>query len=200
MISEHGIDNLSTIRSNETPRSRFSKFSLSAFARSISFSFEEDLQSSRVYRKASYSHSQTSLTSSARFSTALSVFSGFTLAQVSSISVFALPVYPEDLHNSQWYTFGDAGVGTAVSNKMAPRVIITEAPPTQIKLDADISRHANQGRKRILGSNNLFNQRLARENIYQRNLTPERRKESTSLRRPSSPFPKSYVDSMHYIG
>ncbi|KAI0430749.1 hypothetical protein F5Y09DRAFT_306787 [Xylaria sp. FL1042] len=73
------------------------------------FAFEEDLESSRVYNKAIYRHSQVSLTSTALYTTALSVFSKLSLSQVSSISFYALPVCAIDLHNSELYVFGEEG-------------------------------------------------------------------------------------------
>ncbi|KAI1423152.1 hypothetical protein F5Y12DRAFT_716661 [Xylaria sp. FL1777] len=73
------------------------------------FAFEDDLASSRVYNKAIYRHSQLSVTSTALYTTALSVFSKLSLSQVSSISFYALPVCAIDLHNSELYVFGEEG-------------------------------------------------------------------------------------------
>ena len=80
----------------------------------IGFAFEEDLNSSRVYQNSTlhHRHSETSITTSALFSTALSVFSHLSLAQVSNISFYVLPVYARDLYNDRWYTFGDTRVET----------------------------------------------------------------------------------------
>ena len=196
MISGREIDDLSTI-TTRTSRSLLSRLSPSTITKSITSSFENDLQSSRVYRKASCNHSQTSLTSSARFHTALSVFSGFTLAQVSTISVFALPVYPEDLYNSQWYTFGDARAGIALANKCGPRVTVIEAASTEVQLKTDARKPPKQETKQAFGSHKLFNQRLGRE-IAQNGFTPAGKRNSRF--RPTSSFPDDYVSSMHYIG
>ncbi|KAI0421682.1 hypothetical protein F5X98DRAFT_329061 [Xylaria grammica] len=73
------------------------------------FAFEQDLESSRAYAEAVYRHSQLSVTSTALYTTALSVFSKLSLSQVSSISFYALPVYATDLHNSELYVFGEDG-------------------------------------------------------------------------------------------
>lgn len=73
------------------------------------FAFEDDLESSRVYNKAIYRFSQISITSTALYTTALSVFSKLSLSQVSSISFYALPVCAVDLHNSELYVFGEEG-------------------------------------------------------------------------------------------
>lgn len=69
--------------------------------------FEEDLDASKVYKRALYNNSQSSLISSAARSTASSVLSGLSLGDVSVIAVFALPLYPSDITNNQHYTFGD---------------------------------------------------------------------------------------------
>ena len=127
MISGCNHDDVSTIKSTKTSRSLANRLSLNTIKRSIGFAFEEDLQSSRVYREAVYRHSQVSLTSSALFSTALSVFSSLSLSQVSKISVYALPVYSADLYNNEWYTFGDAGAEAALAAR--PAITKTEAKP-----------------------------------------------------------------------
>ncbi|KAI0973377.1 hypothetical protein F4678DRAFT_426548 [Xylaria arbuscula] len=75
------------------------------------FAFEDDLEMSRVYNKAIYRHSQLSLTSTALYTTALSVFSKLSLSQISGISFYALPVCAIDLHNSGLYVFGEEGAG-----------------------------------------------------------------------------------------
>ena len=69
--------------------------------------FEKDLSMSRVYKHVSCNHSQSSLVSSTARSTTLSTLSGLTLGQISSVSVFALPVCSSDIVNSQHYQFGD---------------------------------------------------------------------------------------------
>ncbi|KAI0203820.1 hypothetical protein F4808DRAFT_389581 [Astrocystis sublimbata] len=68
------------------------------------FTFEDDLEDSHVYSKAIYQFSQMSLTSTALYTTALSVFSKHSLSQVSNISCYA-----RELHNSELYIFGGAG-------------------------------------------------------------------------------------------
>ena len=120
-ISGREDGDVSTIKSNRTSRSLRNRLSLNLVTRSKMFTFENDLQLSRVYRKAVYRHSQLSQTSSALFSTALSVFSNLSLSQISNVSVYALPVYAIDLYNNQWYTFGDTGVGVAQPSKLASK-------------------------------------------------------------------------------
>ena len=76
-----------------------------AFA-ALSQNLEEDLKATRVYRKAKYRFSTSSLSSSILHDAALSVFSKLSLAEVSYVSVYALPVYSQDLSNSIRYQFG----------------------------------------------------------------------------------------------
>ena len=71
------------------------------------FAFEEDLDSSAVYKKALFNRSESSLVSSAARSTASSVLSGLSMGDVSMLAVYALPIYPTDIKNSQYYHFGD---------------------------------------------------------------------------------------------
>lgn len=69
--------------------------------------FEEDLDASKVYKRALYNRSQSSLISYAARSTSSSILSGLSLGDVSVIAVFALPLYSSDITNNQHYTFGD---------------------------------------------------------------------------------------------
>lgn len=71
------------------------------------FAFEEDLDSSTFYKKALFSRSESSHVSSAARSTASSVLSGLSMGDVSMLAVYALPIYPTDIINSQYYHFGD---------------------------------------------------------------------------------------------
>ncbi|KAI1366498.1 hypothetical protein F5Y08DRAFT_133729 [Xylaria arbuscula] len=73
------------------------------------FAFDDDLKASRPYKKAVYRYSQASITSTALHTAALSVFSKLSLSQVSSISLYALPIWASDIHNSDVYVFGEAG-------------------------------------------------------------------------------------------
>ncbi|KAF2727654.1 hypothetical protein EJ04DRAFT_132590 [Polyplosphaeria fusca] len=73
----------------------------------FSHAFESDLETSRVYRRAAKNReSLSSCSSSALGSRAWSVFSGLSLADLSVISVIALPLYPADFCNSEHYDFG----------------------------------------------------------------------------------------------
>ena len=105
-----------SINGGSTIKSRRRAFKPLSFIESahkaINFAFEHDLVSSRVYRRALPSDhpSMTSLTSSALYTTAMSLFSHLSLSQVSNISFYALPVYCTDLSHSELYVFGDQGV------------------------------------------------------------------------------------------
>jgi hypothetical protein len=71
-----------------------------------SFTFDTELQDSRVYRKMllfSDSHSTTSVTSTTRQKAAASIFSAISLAEISNISLFSLPIFIQEVANGGWY-------------------------------------------------------------------------------------------------
>jgi hypothetical protein len=88
-------DDSSTIRSARTS-SASRRMSFLAAIRDR-FAFDDDLHASRVYRKASRSGCDHSLVSSAIRTPSWSIFSGLSLADISVISVVALPLYPKDI-------------------------------------------------------------------------------------------------------
>lgn len=112
-VSSTFADNASTIRTSRSSKAR--SFIKSA-QQAMGFTFDRDLQESRVYRRAlpGDGPSRTSLASSALYTTAMSLFSQLSLSQVSHISFYALPIYCSDLSNSWLYVFGDEGMPTAV--------------------------------------------------------------------------------------
>jgi hypothetical protein len=61
------------------------------------FTFEEDLEKSRVYRMARRNDCAHSLVSSAVRTQTWSIFSGLSLADISTISVIALPLYANEV-------------------------------------------------------------------------------------------------------
>ncbi|KAH7009894.1 hypothetical protein EDB80DRAFT_415205 [Ilyonectria destructans] len=71
------------------------------------FRFEDDLEASRVYRRAQRDTMDFSFRSSMAGTNSWSVFSGLSLGDVSIMSVIALPVYSKDLVNSEHYDFGN---------------------------------------------------------------------------------------------
>lgn len=71
------------------------------------FTFEEDLHTSWVYRRSKQRGPETySITSSTCLTQSWSMLSGLSLSNVSNIAVQALPIYEEDLLNSDVYWFG----------------------------------------------------------------------------------------------
>jgi hypothetical protein len=72
-----------------------------------SFAFETELQVSRVYRKlellGSDGHSETSITTSARQRVAASIFSKLSLADISNLSQYSLPILIQEIGNNRWY-------------------------------------------------------------------------------------------------
>lgn len=73
----------------------------------IRFDFDKDLMVSRVYQRAdslpSDSHSESSITESTRRLAAFSIFSSQSLAEISNLSVYSLPICLGDISNSTWY-------------------------------------------------------------------------------------------------
>lgn len=73
----------------------------------LKFDFEDDLESSRVYRRTKRDTVDFSFCSSILRSNSWSVFSGLSLSDVSCLSVIALPVYSDDIINAHHYNFGE---------------------------------------------------------------------------------------------
>jgi hypothetical protein len=72
----------------------------------IQFTFENELESSRVYRRTKAYEQDVSFTSSAIRTHAWSIFTGMSLAEISIVSTIALPLFSHEISNSQWYHFG----------------------------------------------------------------------------------------------
>jgi cell division control protein 24 len=68
-----------------------------------SFDFENDLETSRPYRRAQRDSMDFSFRSSIANTNAWSQFSGLSLSKVSIISAIALPLYPDEIENAQHY-------------------------------------------------------------------------------------------------
>ncbi|KAH6627481.1 hypothetical protein F5144DRAFT_603745 [Chaetomium tenue] len=72
--------------------------------RAIQFAFERILEQSRVYRKTDrYQECDRSFVSTAQRSRAWSVFSGYSLADISVLSVIAMPLTVMDVANGKYY-------------------------------------------------------------------------------------------------
>ena len=68
------------------------------------FSFEKDLQATRVYGRVAHSHSYLSLPSSAGQSRGWSFLSDLSLSKVSNVSVVSLPVSAAELYDGDQYS------------------------------------------------------------------------------------------------
>jgi hypothetical protein len=88
-----------------TTASRRIKTSSTAVNLAILFrsEFEDDLEASRVYRRNQRNTCDGSFVSSAARTNTWSIFSGLSLADVSNISVIALPLFQEDISNYSNY-------------------------------------------------------------------------------------------------
>ncbi|PVI06946.1 hypothetical protein DM02DRAFT_649288 [Periconia macrospinosa] len=149
LISREDNETITTARPSNNARTSIIE------AVRLRFAFDDDLESSRVYRMVRNDYCDRSFVSSAVRTNAWSIFSGITLADISIISVVALPLYPRDIVNREHYSFGDteasqpsepAGLWT---NKQL--VIELEAPQPKGVLSADTStrlgeraEHANE--------------------------------------------------------
>ncbi|KAK0103378.1 hypothetical protein ONS95_005404 [Cadophora gregata] len=75
----------------------------------LGFSFDDDLQTSWVYKRAkAHATRPFSIASSTQLTQSWSILSALSLSQISNIAVQALPIFESDLHNSNLYSFGDA--------------------------------------------------------------------------------------------
>ena len=72
--------------------------------RDFSFTFDQDLQTSRVYTRTANRQSNFSVRSGAVQSISWSLISGVSLSAVSNISVISLPISPLELWNGQHYS------------------------------------------------------------------------------------------------
>ncbi|KAF5639683.1 camk camkl kin4 kinase [Fusarium sp. NRRL 52700] len=148
IIAESTRDDVSTLR--QARGSKIFSF-IDTQASAIKFTFDQDLQASRVYNRAIARQSMTSLTSTALYTTALSLFSNLSLSQVSNISFYALPVYSNDLSNSDCYIFGEEGALIKPESSQGPK-----SSPSQQKTEAradEISPPTNEAQapSRLLG-------------------------------------------------
>lgn len=106
-------DNVSSLsyQSEETVRGNRWRLTTSQISSTLDwqttrFSFDSDLQSSRVYRMARSEECDRSFDSSIVRTHAWSVFSGLSLADISVLAVIALPLCSNDIKTPGQYTFG----------------------------------------------------------------------------------------------
>ena len=72
------------------------------------FSFERDLEASKVYNRCMHYDCDISFRTSSVRSHAWSSFSDLSLSNVSAVSIIALPVWSRDLCNANKYNFGNS--------------------------------------------------------------------------------------------
>ncbi|KAF4501894.1 Rho guanine nucleotide exchange factor scd1 [Fusarium agapanthi] len=77
------------------------------------FDFEDDLESSHVYRRALRDTMDCSIRSSIARSYNWSVFSDLSLGDISVMSFIALPIYQDDITNTEHYDFGEEATYTS---------------------------------------------------------------------------------------
>lgn len=158
IISRHRDEDSHLAASYRTSQSCKSHLSRSNSTKSARFAFEEDLKSSRAYRIV-YCEARIPLHGSALCDSALSVFSKMSIDRVSCIAVYALPVYSEDIHNHQWYTFGDIGAEIALETfkNSADASIASSLQPANLKSP-----------KKTLSKNGILNSRsISSQNVFQ---------------------------------
>lgn len=80
-------------------------------ASTLRFAFENVLEQSWVYRRNQSNECDKSFISSAQRSHAWSVFSGYSLADISVISVIAMPITVLDIANGMHYEARESGAG-----------------------------------------------------------------------------------------
>ena len=89
------------------------------------FSFEDDLETSRVYSRIQIYKEDVSFTSSAIRTQAWSIFSGLSLAEISIISAIALPLSLDDILKNKWYKLGTRCKQAGASYVRLGKAIIT---------------------------------------------------------------------------
>ena len=82
-----------------------------SFDLQLEIAIQETLASSRVYRRAYQEVDQISLISGATRATPWSLLSGISLADISAVSIVALPIFSSIIANSQHYNFTEFGLG-----------------------------------------------------------------------------------------
>jgi len=104
----------------------------------LGYTFENDLQTSWVYKRAkAHATRPFSIASSTQLTQSWSVLSSLSLSQISNIAVQALPIFESDLHNSNLYSFGGAEIegllATPTSNSRKHKRSVSESWASQIR-------------------------------------------------------------------
>lgn len=98
----HNNDEASTIRPGRTGNGAVLDSELTQTV-AFGFAFEQDLQGSRVYRRALVRDAESSDSSSFGRSVGWSFLSGLSLTDISCLSVISLPISRQEIWNSSYY-------------------------------------------------------------------------------------------------
>lgn len=101
------------------------------------FTFEKDLDGSRVYQRAGVRGPETfSIATSTQLTQSWSMLSGLSLSEISNIAVQKLPIYEKDLKNSDLYFFGDVDEESTLDGKRIYRLeALDESADTRISFE-----------------------------------------------------------------
>jgi hypothetical protein len=109
--------------------------------------FEDDLNTSRVYRKLGFRPSLWSINTSQQGSMALSAFSNLIMDKVSNLSVIRLSVWSTDLSNASDYDFQRGGLDLQNVNKETNLSVYgSESPAPHVDTE-DPYRQVRQGQR-----------------------------------------------------
>ncbi|KAN0106677.1 hypothetical protein V8E51_009553 [Hyaloscypha variabilis] len=134
--SRSSIHSQSTIHSLRTTKDRPSGGDHSTHSHFSPFTFEKVLQRSWAYQRAATRGPRTfSLASSTQLTQSWSILSGFSLSQISNIGVQKLPIYENDLQNSEHYSFPGIQPGSSEEQTILEAPISEESIPVPLYLD-----------------------------------------------------------------
>jgi hypothetical protein len=90
------------------------------------FQFSDALDSSRVYKRVRRIQSRESFSTTVQGSKSWSILSGLSLADISAISVIALPLYATDIEHAEHYVFSEP------NTTRARAILVNEHPVKQL--------------------------------------------------------------------
>ena len=104
--------------------------------RASPFAFEDDAETSRAQKRTKLNSADTSFTSPAVRTNA---WSNLSLADISVISIIALPLYLHEIPNSRWYTTGNAKHTDSSTERelqtASTSILVTKDVPDQSRED-----------------------------------------------------------------
>lgn len=134
LVADCDDDSIVTVQPSTSVSNGISAIATSPFH----FDIEQALQESRAYRMVTRDTCDNSFVSSAFRTNAWSVYLGLTLANISVISVLALPLFASDISNPQYYNFGTRTLepGLAELSWMGSFVAeVAQSPVPELKPD-----------------------------------------------------------------